>query len=455
MAIMARTKIEKSELLFTNRYIFNLTLPLLIETILNVTIGMADTIMVSSAGEASVSGVSLVDSLANLFIFMLSAFATGGAVVATQYMGRQDKEHASSSAKQLIQLAFISALACSLILLLGQDFMMDLVFGSIEPDVDAAASGYFLPIVASLPFLAVLNSANAISRSMGRSRITMVVALIMNTINISGNALFIYVFRLGATGAGIASLISRIIASAIMLTVLYNRNLPIHISKVFKPSLEAPMVRRILRIALPSGVENSIFQIGKILTMSIITSIGTVAITANAVMNSIATVTNIPGTAINMAAVTIVGQCCGAGKYDQAEYYAKKLLGVTYLMLLAISVLIFVFMEPIIGLYNLGPESHALTREVVVMILVQTAIFWPPAFSIPNYLRAAGDVKFPMYVSIASMWIFRVTLARILGLNFSMGLMGVCWAMYIDWYARLLFFIPRFKSGRWKTKRVI
>lgn len=448
-------KIDKKELMFSNSYILNLAIPLLIETILNVTIGMADTMMVASAGEAAVSGVSLVDSLANLFVFLLSAFATGGAVVASQYMGRQDKENASKAAKQLLQLAFLIALCASFLLIAFKDEMMSLVFGRIEEDVRLASSNYFIPILISLPFLALLNSANAISRSMGKSRITMFVALGMNIINISGNAFFIQVLHLGALGAGLASLISRITASMTMLIILHDKRLPISISHLHRFSVDMGMVRRILRIALPSGIENSIFHIGKILTMSVVSSLGTSAIAANAVMNNFASMTNIPGTAINMTAITIIGQCCGAGKKDQAEYYGKRFMMINYLLLLVVCYALYLTRIPILSLYNLGDETMPLALQVVDLMLLQQLLFWTPSFGIPNYLRAAGDAKYPMYVSIASMWVFRVTGARILGITLGWGLPGVCWAMYIDWYCRILFFVPRYFSGRWKTKKVI
>ena len=279
---MSRVRIDKKDLLFDNRYLLTLIIPLLIETLLNVTIGMMDTIMVASDGEAVVSGVSLVDSLANLFVFIFSAFATGGAVVCSQYLGRKDKENASESAKQLIYLSFGFALVIMVVLLIFRESIVHFVFGSIEEDVHNAAIMYLLPIAISFPFLAITNGCNAICRSMGKSSITMTVALVMNIINVSGNAIMIYGMGLSSLGAGIASLLSRIVASIIMLFVITGKGQEIRVRGLLKVRLRLDMIKRIMRIALPSGIENGIFHIGKILVTSIIASFGTASIAASA-----------------------------------------------------------------------------------------------------------------------------------------------------------------------------
>ncbi len=448
-------KIDKSKLLFDNKYLVTLIIPLLIETLLNVTIGMMDTIMVSSNGEAVVSGVSLVDSLANLFVFVFSAFATGGAVVCSQYLGRKDKENAASSAKQLIYLSTTFAIVIMVFLLIFRESVVKFVFGSIEEDVHNAAIMYLLPIAVSFPFLAVTNSCNAICRSMGKSSITMMVALVMNLINVSGNAIMIYGMGLSSLGAGIASLLSRIVASIIMIKVITGKKQIIRITGLIKIRFRADMLKRIMRIALPSGIENGIFHIGKILVASTIASFGTASIAANAVFNSLGTFANIPGTAIGMASVTVIGQCCGAREIEQAKYYAKKLLALTYVLMGVTCVFMYITTPPLAAMYNLSDEANWMAIEYTRLDLIQTMLFWPLAFTIPNFLRAAGDVKYTMIVSICSMWLFRVLGANILGINLGMGLLGVFWAMFIDWYVRGGFFIYRWKKGVWTEKRVI
>lgn len=447
--------IDKKELLFDNRYLFTLIIPLLIETILNVTIGMMDTIMVASDGEAVVSGVSLVDSLANLFVFLFSAFATGGAVVCSQYLGRKDKENASSSAKQLIYLSLGFALVIMVFLLFFRETIVHFIFGSIEESVHNAAIMYLLPIAISFPFLAVTNSCSAICRSMGKTNITMIVALVMNLINVTGNAITIYGLGLSSLGAGLASLLSRIVAAIIMIAVIISPRQPVRVTGLMKVKIRVDMMKRIMRIALPSGIENGIFHIGKILVTSTIASYGTASIAANAVYNSLGTFANIPGTAIGMASVTVIGQCCGAGKLDQANYYAKKLLSLTYLMM-GITCLGMFFLTPLFsGFYNLSDAAYQMAVDYTRFNLIQTMLFWPVAFTTPNFLRAAGDVKFTMVVAICSMWAFRVMGATVLGTWLGMGLLGVYWAMCIDWYARGICFSWRWLKGKWREKKVI
>ena len=289
--------------MFDNRYLANLIIPLLIETLFSVTIGMMDTIMVARVGEHAVSGVSLVDSVSNLFVFLFSAFATGGAVVASQYLGKKDQKNSCFAAKQLIYLSFFFSTAVSIIMLIFRTFTLDVIYGDIEASVMGSALDYFTPILISFPFLALLNSANAIFRAMGKSRITMIVSIIMNAINISGNAFFIYVCGMGTFGAGLASLISRIVACVFMLYKVTRKEETIHAENLLRFDISLGMIGRVLKIALPSGIENCIFHIGKILISSTIASFGTASIAANAVFSALSTFANIPGTAVGMAAV--------------------------------------------------------------------------------------------------------------------------------------------------------
>ena len=464
--------IAPAERMFTPAYLRSLIIPLFFEQILTITIGMADTIMVAAVGEASVSGISLVDSISNLFIQLFSAFATGGAVVASQYMGRRDRISASRAAKQLVYITILFSGAISLVCLAGNRHLLRLVFGSIEADVMTAAENYFIFIVLSYPFLALCNSCNALCRSMGRSRITMTVSLVMNVINIGGNAILIYIAGLGTAGAGIASLASRIVGALIMLTVVCNRKLDIHIERLFKFEWNWPMIKKILRIGLPSGVENSTFHIGKILVQSLVSTFGTPSIAANAVINNICSFANIPGSVIGMASITVIGQCCGARKLDQAKYYARMLMILTYALMIVTCLVFFVIAEPVSALYNLSDEAMALSVRCTRMLLIQTAIFWPLSFTLPNYLRAAGDARYTMTVAMLSMWICRVMVSYLfayLGLGLygtswamvidfaylGLGLYGTSWAMVIDWYVRIIFFSYRWLKGGWKTKTVI
>ncbi len=447
--------IDKENLLFSPRYLASLIIPLTIETLLNVTIGMADTMMVSQAGEAAVSGVSVVDSIQSLMVFLLSAFATGGAVVASQYLGRGEEQKASYSAKQLMYLTLAFSLLISVIFLIFRDGTIRVIYGSLEESVFSSATAYFTPILISLPFFAVQSSANALCRSMGKSNITMWVSILVNMINIIGNAIFLFAFNMGASGVGISSAISRIIGAIIMFSLLLRKKEKIHIDNPLKFDIDLRMISRILKIALPSGLENSIFHIGKILISSTITTFGTYSIAAYAVTNNLATFANMPASAIGLASVTVIGQCCGKGSYDQVYYYGKKLLALAYITMGALDLLMFFFTPQLVGIYSLSEEATALAIRCVNLNLIQGALVWPLAFTVPNYLRAAGDVKYTMAVSVLSMWIFRVVLSNILGLYMGFGLVGVLWGMFIDWYCRSICFVQRFIKGKWKAKEVI
>lgn len=452
---MKQLSIKKENLLFSNKYLRALIIPLLIEQLLAITIGMVDTIMIASVGETAVSGVALVDSLSNLFIFLFSAFATGGAVVASQYLGKKDKESASSSAKQLVHLAFFASLFISAIGLIGNKSILSAIFGSVEEEVMMHASTYFIYIAISYPFLAITNGCNAICRSIGKSKITMLVAILMNLINISGNAIFIYVFEMGAAGAGLASLLSRIVGALIMFIIVCNKKLELHLTKPFKVAFTWKMVKTILRIALPSGIENSLFHVGKIIVQSLVASFGTASIAANAIVNTIGGFSNLPGVAIGIGSITILGQCYGAGEKEQVKYYAKKLLKQAYFWMAILCAIFFFLVPTITSWYNLSAEATRISIECNKFLVITTALFWPIAFVIPNFLRACGDVKYTMVTSILSMWIFRVVCAYILGRYLGLGLLGALMGMVIDWLFRGASFIHRFLSERWAKAKVV
>ncbi|MDD5973094.1 MAG: MATE family efflux transporter [Spirochaetales bacterium] len=449
-----KTRIDTSTL-FNKGFLKALIVPLLIEQILTLTIGMADTIMVANVGESAVSGISLVDSLSNLFIQLFAAFATGGAVVASQYLGRKDSEAASKAAKQLI---YITALFSLLITIFGLVFnrgLLSLIFGHIEDQVMDHAVRYFIFILISYPFLALTNSANALCRSMGKSKITMAVSIVMNIINIGGNALFIYVFKLGTAGAGIASLLSRVVGATIMLIIISKKTLLIHVDGLFKFELIPSMIKRILRIGLPSGIENSMFHIGKVLVQSLIASFGTASIAANAVVNNIAGFANLPGAVIGMASITVIGQCVGAKRYDAAKYYAKKLLLLVFGMFILTCSFFYVTTPFLSSLYNLSDEAMRLSIINNHFLLICTLFIWPISFTLPNFLRAAGDARYTMTISMISMWTFRVVLSYILGRYLGLGLLGANMAMVIDWCFRSIMFSSRWLKGKWMTKKVI
>ena len=454
---------QNSSQLFDRRYLLRLILPLVAEQFLAITIGACDTLMVSSIGEEGVSGVSLIDQFSQLMIQLFAAFATGGAVVSSQYLGNKSPENAKKAAKQLLYVASFLGLVIIAVCLPLRELILSTLYGKTDPAVMKNALDYFVWILLSFPFLAIYNSSAALFRSMGNSKLSLKVSMVMNAINIAGNAIFIYGMKIGVNGAGISTLISRFVASIIMLVLLCNPKNVIYIEKIWKFEINFGIIKRILKVGIPSGIENSVFHIGKIFVQSFMSGFGTVAITANAITNTIAGFSNIPGNAIGLGSITIVGQCIGAGQKDEAKRYGKMMMKTTYAAMFAVSLIIFVFAPLIVIPFKLSPETAALTVGVTRSCMAVNVVFWPMSFTMPNILRAAGDAKYTMVVSNISMWAFRVLFSFLISYfilkrnpaNASLALYGVWIGMYLDWIFRGAFFLARFHGKKWLEKKVI
>ena len=439
--------------LFSSAALRKLIIPLVVEQFLAMTIGMADTIMVTSVGEHAVSGVSLVDNISTLLINVFSALATGGAVVAAQYLGSRDEENACSAAKQLFYAIGALSAATMAVCLLFREPILRLVFGHLEDNVMEAAMTYFLLTAISYPLLAIYNAGAALFRAMGNSKVSMLASFLMNIVNIGLNAILIYGADIGVAGAGFGTLFSRLAGAVLMTWLICQHGHRIHIDHLLHFEFRGQLVKKILRIGVPNGLENGMFQIGKLLVLGLVTPLGTSATAANAIANSVAGVVNVPGNAISLSLITVVGQCMGAGDSKQAVGYTKKLMAIVYLAMGTLSVLLFFFAAPVVGLFGLTAAAAAMAVEVLRWCAVFDLIFWPMSFSLPNALRASGDAKFTMIVSMCSMWIFRIGFSFLLVPQ--IGLLGVWVSMFIDWIVRAVVFLIRFLSGRWKTKKVI
>lgn len=456
MDTYALTAKPESRPLFSRDTLARLILPLVVEQLLLMTVGMADTLMVTTAGEAAVSGVSLVDNINLLMIQVFAALSTGGAVVVSQYLGRQDSENACAAAKQLLYVATAVALILMAVGLVFRRHILCFIFGTLDDDVMDSALIYFLLTAAAYPFIAVYNAGAALFRSMGNSKVSMFCSLLVNFVNIALNALLIYGYHWGAAGAGVGTLVSRITAAVIVLALLHHPEQPVHLEGgLTRPIFLRSMVRRILGIGIPNGVENGMFQVGKLLVLSLISSFGTAATAANAIANSIASVLNVPGTGIYLGLITVVAQCIGADEYGQAVSYTKKLMLTAYAAMDVLCVLLFFFAQPLVGCFHLSAEAAAMATQVLRWNSLFAGLFWPMSFALPNALRAAGDAKFTMIVSMISMWVFRIGFSYLLAWAMNWRLLGVWIAMFIDWVVRSIVFPLRFHSGVWKKKRVI
>lgn len=451
--------------LFSRQALVRLMIPLVIEQLLLMTVGMADTMMVTIAGEAVVSGISLVDNINILLINAFSALATGGAVVAAQYLGRQEPENACSAAKQLLYVVLAAAAVLTGAALLLRGHILRLLFGGISQETMDAALVYFLLTAAAYPFIAVYNAGAALFRAMGNSKVSMLNSLIVNVINIGVNAVLIFGFQMGAAGAGIGTLVSRVAGAVIITAMLTSRAYPVHLERPLHPGLKWGTVKSILGVGVPAGVENSMFQIGKLLVLRLVTSfdvgvdlavVGS-SVAANAISSSICAFTNVPGQAVGLGMVTVIGQCMGAGDHEQAAGYTKKLLTAAYCAMGVTCLGLFLGAPGLASLASLTPATAAISVRLMRWHAVFAILFWAPSFALPNALRAAGDAKFTMVVAMLSMWICRIGMSQLLAPAWGLGLgvLGVWIAMFADWIVRSVFFLGRFAGGKWEEHHVI
>ena len=446
---------------FDRRFLVKLVMPLIIEQVLAVSVGMADMIMVSGTGETAVSGVSLVNTISNLLIYVFTALATGGAVVAAQAVGAKRKDMANVVSNQLVLICFAVSLVITTVCLLLNRQILGLIYGSVEPEVMEQAVLYFYITSFSFPFISVYYGATALFRSMGNSKLSLYVSGTMNVLNIIGNAIFVFGFNMGIAGVGYATLISRAVAGIVVIMMLRNQSLDLHIDKYLRLGWDWNIQKKILALGIPSGIDSAMFQIGKLFTQALIVSFGTASIAANATASTIELLATIPASATGLAITTIVGQCVGAGDYTSAKKYIKKLMFWAYAMLWAENIIIVILTPTIASWYHLSAEGDRLARILMWYHSACCVLMWPAAWTLQSVLRASGDVKYLMTASILIMWVFRIGFAYLLTWGNRMlgsplpGVLCVWIAMTIDWFARCVSNITRIKSGKWIRKAVI
>ena len=450
------TPLTPTPLDWNNKKLFALFWPLIVEQLLVVMIGIVNMVMVSSVGEHAVSGISLVETINFLIITAFNAIATGGSVVASQYLGRKEEENASCSARQLIYISLLISVILMIATIFTRRIMLRGIFGNIADDVMQSADIYFLFIAISYPFLSLYTAAAAMFRSMGDSKVPMRAVMLLNLFTIGGNALFIYVLGLGVAGAAITTLIGRIVTAIILIRLLMrDKTRSINLYGITKIKLAPDMIKRILNIGIPSGLEASMFQVGKILVTRIFTIFGTAAIAANAVGATINSIAFMPGSGFGMGLLIVVGQCIGAADYLAAKRFTKKIMMLSYITYLLININIFIFMNPIISIFHLSEEAHNLCVTFLRIHCVTSTLFWCPSFVLPNALKAAGDAKYVMIVAVSTMWLVRVCSAFVLAFPLGLGPAAVYIAMGADFLFRGIFFIKRWLSNKWIEKKVL
>ncbi len=455
MKLYDRKKIDWDNVLFDNRALFLLLAPIIVEQLLNSFMGMVDTMMVSTVGSEAISAVSLVDSFNNLVIQMFSAMAAGASIVCSQYLGSGNKKDSNNAARQVVLAVSVISLALMVICLAGREHLLSFIFGKVEPAVMQNSLIYFLITVISYPFLALFNAGAAFYRAGGNSKFPMKVSVVSNVLNIMGNAVFIYVFKWGVAGAALSTLISRIFCMAVIFYCLRKPRQVIVIRDYLKIRPDMPLIVKIMAIGIPAGVENSMFQFGKLAIQSTVSTMGTTAIAAQAMTNIFENVNGIFGIGVGIGLMTVVGQCIGADRREEAKYYIVKLTGVAWVGILASCLFVLAITKPVTWLAGMESESAAMCFEMVKAITVVKPLVWVGSFVIAYGLRAAGDVRFSMIVSTLTMWLCRVALCIFLVRVYHFGPMAVWIGMFADWTIRAVIFVSRFLSGKWLKNKII
>lgn len=450
-----KDQIPESWKRFGNSELKALIIPILIEQFLALLVGIADTLMVSYAGETAVSGVSLVNQLNNVFIMVFTALASGGAIIASQYVGKGDRESGVRSASQLLMITTLISLAAVILVIGFGSGIFGLLFGRVEEEVHEAGMLYLFLSALSYPFLALYNACGGLFRSMSKTKALMNVSIAMNAINVVGNAIGIFVLHAGVAGVAIPSLIARAFAAVVMMYLALQKRNPLYVSWKDVFCWDTAMLKRIFGIAIPNSIENGLFQISKVALSSIVALFGTVQIAANGVAQSFWSMSALFAIAMGPAFITVIGQYMGASDVEGAEYYMKKLLRLTYLGGAAWNLVSLICVPFLLKLYSLSDEGVRLVFWLCVIHNGFNAVMCPVAFALSSGLRAAGDIPFNMYAAIFSTVVCRVLLSLLFGLVLNMGVIGIALAMAGDWTIKAGLTWWRYRSGRWKNFKVI
>lgn len=434
--------------MFSNKELRSMIITLFFEQLLVMLVGIVDTFVVSSCGEAAVSGVSLVNQFNTIFIYLFTALASGGAIVVSQYIGNKDEKRTVLSSSQLLMFSIVFSIVLSILVLIFNKQLLGLLFGKVESDVMKACVTYLRISAYSYPALAIYNAGAALYRSMAKTKVTMYISFAANIINV-------YVLKAGVAGVAYPSLISRVFSAIIITVLCFNKKLEAYYDSKDIFRFDGKMLKRILNIAIPNGVENGIFQLVKVALSSIVAMFGTYQIAANGVAQSIWSLAALVGSAMGPVFITVIGQCMGAKDVDQAKFYFSKLIKWSLVFSIVWNVLVLAITPFILQFYNLADETKHLIIILVIIHNIANTVVFPLSGPLSQGLRATGDVKFTMIVSIASTVGGRLVLSIILALGLHLGVIGIALAMCGDWTIRAIIFYYRYKSNAWTKFEVI
>lgn len=441
--------------MFSSKDLRRLIIPLILQQLLSVFIGIVDTVMVSSAGDAAVAGISLIDSISSVLVILFTALTSGGSIIVTQYIGKGSPEEAKESAKQLEFIVLAISTTICLVCVFFRAGMIDLIYGSIEADVFYHASRYFLMVAISYPLLGIECAGTALFRGMAESKIPLKIGILMNVINIVGNAIFIYAFKMGAMGAGLATLISRFVGAFVTTALLMQKKRPIHLENLHKVKPDKRMIYQILRIGIPNAIETSMFFFGRLLVSGMVSTFGTAAIAANSIAGQCTSLQSIPCSAIGSAMLTVIGRHMGANDIEGAKKSTVKLMALSYIVNWIMIAVMLIVRDPVMSFYAVSDEGIALATELFIIFTIYSFFLQPASLNIANTVKASGDVRFAMIATIASVFIARVGASYLFAFTFNMGIYGIWFAMAAEALMRSVLFVGRYISGKWTTKTVI
>ncbi|MBD5509876.1 MAG: MATE family efflux transporter [Lachnospiraceae bacterium] len=452
MKLYDKKQIDWKNILFDNKALFWLLFPIIIEQLLNSLMGMADTMMVSTVGSEAISAVSLVNAINNLVIQVFSAMAAGAVIICSQYIGRGEKEESNKAAGQVVLTVCVISLSITVFCGLGGERLLHLIFGTVEEAVMENALLYFMITIISYPFLALFSAGAAFYRASGNSKFPTKVSVVSNVINIVGNTLFIYGLKWGVAGAALATLLSRVFSTVVIFYCLRKGGQTIVVRDYLKIRPDMQLIVKIMAIGIPAGIENGMFQFGKLAIQSTVSTMGTLAISAQAMTDILEMVNGIFSNSVGIGLMTVAGQCIGARRKEETKYYIVKLMGIAWIGVLVSCLLVLAITKPVTWISGMEPEAAKLCFELVAAMTIVKPLVWVGAFGLPYGLRAAGDVKFSMIVSVSTMWCCRVALCVFLVKVFHLGLIAVWIGMFTDWIVRAVIFSVRFLSGKWLPK---
>lgn len=441
--------------MFSNKDLKDMIVPLFFEQLLVMLVGIVDTFIISYVGEAAVSGVSLVNSFNTIFIYLFTALASGGAVVISQYIGNKDQKNSVRSSSQLLMFSTLFSIALAIFVLIFHKPILTALFGKVDADVMAACVTYIKISAYSYPFIAIYNAGAALYRSMTKTKTTMYISIWSNLINVVGNCIGVFVLNAGVAGVAVPSLIARAFSAVVITWLCFNTKLTTYYTKKDIFVFDKAILKKVLNIAIPNGIENGIFQFVKVALSSVVALFGTYQIAANGVAQSIWSLAALMGAALGPVYITVIGQCMGNGDKEQAKYYFKKLNKWAIGLSIIWNAFILAITPVLMHFYQLSSETITLIFYLVVIHNVFNAIVYPISGPLSNGLRAAGDVKFTMIVSIASTLLGRFIFSIIFAIYLNMGVIGIAFAMCLDWTIRAVIFYFRYKSNKWTEFKVI